>query len=181
MRLEIVPCIFTILMFGLSIFLWIPMNGIRLVPETPLYLTHPLFTLELVSLLSTVIAWVIAALISVYNLVRKGLSITSSITQNRLVVSLAFITILVAISGSLFFYLEVVPKYPVRNTDRYVTPGAIPSPLRPFAVSYGFGVLFCEGAWIVEGMLRVSSFLRSSQKNKARKKSRSVLTFYLRL
>jgi len=149
-------------MFGISIFLWIPMARVPLVPGMPKYLIHPFFMLELVSLLLTLIAWVIATLISLYNLARKRLSITSSITQNWPVVFLVFITVITAVSGSIYFYLDVTPEYPVSNTDRYVTPAGIPSPLRPFAVLYGFGVLFCESAWIVEGMLRVISFLRSS-------------------
>ena len=72
LRLGVVLRVFTIAMFGISIFLWIPIPKIPLEPEMPKYLIHPFFMLELISLLSTVIVWVIAALISLHNLARNG-------------------------------------------------------------------------------------------------------------
>jgi len=111
---------------------------------TPVYLQHPLFTLELFSLLSTVIVWISAMLIYLYSMVKQKKSIIRSITQNLFMVSLAFITTVVAISGSIFFS-KTTPFLPNKLNGLWVDYGVT---LDPFGQLYGFGILFCEGAWI---------------------------------
>ena len=113
--------------------------------ETPICLQHPLFMLELLSLLSTAIVWIVTLPIFLYNLMKGKISKTRSITQNLFVVSLALATIIVAISGSIFFS-KTIPYRPSQIDGRWVS---YFDPPDPFGQVYGLGVLFCEGLWIV--------------------------------
>jgi hypothetical protein len=103
-------------MFGISICLWIVLPQIPIMPETPVYLQHPLFMLELFSLLSTIIVWIMAMLISMYILVIQKMSIIRCASRNLFVVSLVSITIVVAVLGSLFFS-KTIPYRPNKLDD----------------------------------------------------------------
>ncbi|NIO37234.1 hypothetical protein GTO27_05960 [Candidatus Bathyarchaeota archaeon] len=81
--------------------------------------------------------------IFLYSLMKGKIARTRSITQNLFVVSLALATIVVAISGSLFFS-KTIPYLPSQVDGRWVS---YYSP-DPFGQVYGLGVLFCEGLWI---------------------------------
>jgi len=139
-------------MFGISIFLWIVLPQIPIIQGTPVYLQHPLFMLELFSLLSTVIVWIMAMLISLYVLVIKKMSIIRCASRNLFVVSLVSITIVVAISGSVFFS-KTIPYRPNVLNDlwvEYFDPPDLSGQL------YGFGILLCEGAWLVYAIFRAN-------------------------
>jgi hypothetical protein len=139
------------IMFGISIFLWIVLPQIPLVSGTPVYLQHPLIMLELFSLLSTVIVWIMVTLISLYSLVKQKISIKRSVNQNLFVVCSAFITVIVGISGSVFFSKTIPSQPTILNglwTDYAVTPD-------PFGLLYGFGILFCEGTWLAHAIFHV--------------------------
>ena len=144
----IFPCVYTIIMFGISIFLWIVLPQIPIMPGTPVYLQHPLFMLELFSLLSIVIVWIVAMLISLYILVIQKMSKIRCTSRNLFVVSLVSITIVVAISGSVLFS-KTIPYRPNKLDDRWVD---YFDPPDLFGQLYGLGILFCEGAWLVYAM-----------------------------
>lgn len=155
MNRLVTPQIYTIIAFGASIFLWPYMSSVALLPSMngmPLYLIHPFFAAELFLMLSTVVVWVMAMPISLYNLRKQRIALTKSIVQNWFAVSLVFITIVVAISGCIF-YSEIFhfEEYPNNGLDLWVTPA--PSPSNPFALINGVGILFCEGAWIIIGLV----------------------------
>jgi len=144
----IFPYVYTMIMFGISICLWIVLPQIPIMPETPVYLQHPLFMLELFSLLSTVIVWIMAMLISLYILVIQKMPIIRCASRNLFLVSLVSITIVVAVSGSLFFS-KTIPYRPNKLNDLWVD---YFDPPDLFGQLYGFGILFCEGAWLVYAM-----------------------------
>lgn len=155
MNLMVVPKVYTITAFGASIFLWPYVSSVALgssVDGVPYGLIHPYFTAELLLMLSTVVVWVMVILISLYNLRKQRMVLTKSIVQNWFVVSLAFATMIVAISGCMF-YSEIFhfEEYSNNGLDLWVTP-ALSSP-NPFALINGVGILFCEGAWIIIGLI----------------------------
>lgn len=150
MKYTIISQVYTIIAFGASILLSILSTGMRLTPSaegTPLYSIHPYFTAKLLLMLSTVIVWIVTLPIFLYSLMKGKIPKTRSTTQNlraRALVSLALATIVVAISGCIFFSKTV--SYTASQTDNLRMAGF--GPVDPFARVYGFGVLFCEGLWI---------------------------------
>lgn len=144
MEYTIISQVYTIIMFGTSIFLWIFLPRIPIMMETPICLQHPLFMLELLSLLSTAIVWIVTLPIFSYSLIKEKIPKTRSTTQNLFVVSLALATIVVAVSGSIFFSKTI--SYDPSQTDNLRMAGL--SPPDPFGQVYGLGILFCEGLWI---------------------------------
>lgn len=164
MKYSIISQVYTIIMFGTSIFLWIFLPRISIMVETPICLQHPLFMLELLSLLSTAIVWIVTLPIFLYSLVKGKISETRSITRNLFIVSLALVTIVVAISGSIFFS-KTIPYRPSQVDDLWVT---YVNPPDPFGQVYGFGVLFCEGLWIawtifIDGSARLRKRVREQE------------------
>jgi hypothetical protein len=147
------PQVYTIITFGASIFLWLFLPTVTIMSSMegmPLYLIHPFFTLELFLMLSTAIVWVREMLISFYNLRKQRIALTKSMAQNSFIVSLAFVTVIVAISGCIVFSKTI--HFEEFSSD-LVDLISIPSP-SPFALIYGYGILFCEGAWIIMGLTR---------------------------
>lgn len=162
MKYTIISQVYTIIMFGTSIFLWIFLTPIPIMMETPICLQHPLFMLELLFLLSTAIVWIVTLPIFLYSLMKGKISKTRSITQNLFVVSLALVTIVVAISGSIFFS-KTIPYRPSQVDGLWVS---YFDPPDPFGQVYGLGVLFCEGLWIawtilIDGPERLGKLVRA--------------------
>lgn len=141
------PQVYTVITFGFSIFLWFFLPTVAIMPSMegmPLYLIHPFFTLELFLMLSTLIVWVLA-IKSAYNLRKQRIALTQSITQNLFITFLVFVTIIVAISGCIFFSRTI--HFEEFSND-LADLASIPPPI-PFALIYGYGILFREGAWII--------------------------------
>lgn len=96
MKYLVVPQVYTIIAFGASIFLWLFLSRVAIIPSIegmPLYLIHPLFTLEFFLMLSTAIVWFIAFLFSLYNLRKQTLRLIEIVRQNLFVVSLVLTTV----------------------------------------------------------------------------------------
>lgn len=130
-------------MFGIAIYLWKFWPGaIEFAPTgVPVYLIDPLSAIELFSMASTGIVWVITGLISLHNIRRRGIwDIAENVAENFLVVSLAFVTIVMAVSGSMFFSRSLPEHWAVSDL-----PGALPLAI-PL---YFFGTPFCEAGWII--------------------------------
>jgi hypothetical protein len=145
-KYTIISQVYTIIAFGASILLSILSTGMLLTPSAegrPLYSIHPYFTAKLLLMLSTVIVWIVTLPIFLYSLVKGKIPKTRSTTQNSFIVSLALATIVVAISGSIFFSKTV--SYTASQADNLRMAGF--GPVDPFARVYGLGILFCEGLW----------------------------------
>jgi len=124
---------------------------------------HPYFTAQLLLMLSTVIVWIVTLPIFLYSLVKGKIPKTRSTTQNLFVVSLALATIVVAISGSIFFSKTISARAP-SQTDNLRMVGL--DPPDPFGQVYGLGILFCEGLWIawtifIDGPERLGKLARA--------------------
>jgi len=145
----VIPLIYTVIAFGASIFLWSFLPSIILLEGMPLYLAHPYFTAELFFMLSTLIVWVVAMLFSLHNIRKQKIALVKSLTQNGLIVCLALFTVLVAILGC-EIYSRIVERHPADLHDLYAL-----DPPNPFAVIHGYGILFCEGAWIIVGIAKL--------------------------
>lgn len=163
MKYLVISQVYTIMAFGASIFLWPFLTPIPIIPSpegTPLYLIHPFFTIELFLMLSTAIVWVMAMLISLHSLRKQRIALTESIIQNLFIVSLALTTVIVAISGYIV-YSETIhfEKYHNNLMDLQGI-----SPPNPFAICYGLGILFCESAWIITGLLKCLEHLKKSRR-----------------
>jgi F0F1-type ATP synthase membrane subunit a len=101
-----VPKVYTILAFGTSMLLWSYVSSVALEPSmegVPLGLIHPYFTAELFLMMSTAIVWVTAILVALYNLRKQRIDLTKCIMQNWFEFSLEFVTIIVAVSGCIFY------------------------------------------------------------------------------
>lgn len=149
-KFKLTILVYTIIAFGASILLWSPSSRVPIMPSakgTPLYSVHPYFTAELLLMLSIVIVCVMAMLISLYSLRRQGVDLIRTMIQNYSIISLAVFTVIVAICG----YLTL--SQPV-----YMGGGFEPPTL--FEYCYGFGILFCEGAWIMIGLLECLKHLK---------------------
>ncbi|UCE29150.1 MAG: hypothetical protein JSV85_07875 [Candidatus Bathyarchaeota archaeon] len=106
MKYSLVPQVYTIMAFGVSILLMPFMNGIAINWSTegaPLFLIHPLFTLEYSLILSTAIAWFIASLFSLRNVRKQAMGLVEAVEHNWLLVSLVLLTLVVALSGCMGF------------------------------------------------------------------------------
>lgn len=162
-----VPKVYTILAFGASILLWPYVSSVALGPSmegVPCGLIHPYFTAELFLMMSTVVVWVTAILISLHNLRKQRIGLTKRIIQNWFEISLVFATIIVAVSGCIFYSEPFHYNwYPSNDLDLWVTPAL--SPPNPFALVNGVGILFCEAAWIIIGLVNYLKRLGFYRKN----------------
>ena len=157
----VVPQVYTIIAFGASISLWPFLSRVAIMPSMegmPLYLIHPLFTLEFFLLLSTAIVWFIAFLFSLYNIRKQTLTLTEVVEQNLFVVSFALITVIVAISGCVG-YSENIHFEEFVADDLLSLRGLPPPNLFTFLRAInGFGIILCEPAWIITVL---SKYLRA--------------------
>lgn len=104
--------------------------------------------------------WVMAMLISLHSLRKQRIALTESIIQNLFIVSLALTTVIVAVSACIV-YSETIhfEKYHNNLMDLQGI-----SPPNPFAICYGLGILFCESAWIITGLLKCLEHLKKSRR-----------------
>jgi len=154
-KYAVVPQVYTIIAFGASILLWPSLSGIAINPSTegmPRYLIHPLFTLEFSLWLSTAIAWFIVFALSLGNIHKQALKLTEAVGQNLPVVSLATITVIVALSGCVGFS-DII------HFELYVWLPALPKPnlLTLFRAINAVGSILCVTAWIIAVLWRYLS------------------------
>ena len=147
-NLIVIPQIYTIVAYGFSVYLWALIPQVPLPEGIPFYLIHPYFTAELFLMISTLIVWAIALIVSLIYSLKQGISITRNVSQNLFATLLVFITIIAAISGCIFFSTQVV-YYPESIGDFGV------SPPNPLAAINSLGILFSEAAWIILGAAKI--------------------------
>ncbi len=170
MKYVVVSQAYTIVMFGIAIYLWKFWPGaIESAPTgVPVYWVDALSAIELFCMASTGIVWVITGLISLHNMRRRDIwDIAENVAKNFLVVSLAFVTIVVAVSGSMVFSRTIQPLRDYARTMQPLPDYAIHAmsqvssgPLS-LATLYFFGTPFCEAGWIIQGLFRFRPFVKS--------------------
>lgn len=146
------PQVYTIIALGASLVLMPFLTQVAIHPSMegmPLYLIHPLFTLEFSLWLTTAIVWFITFVFSLNSIRKQALTLIEVVGQNLFVVSLAFITVIIALSGCVGYsenihleefgtdYLLGIPSLPPPNLFTFLR-----------AIN-GFGILVCEPAWII--------------------------------
>ena len=142
MNQLVVPQVYTIASFGASMFLWPYLPSVRLE--------------ELFLMLSTVVVWVMAMPISSYKLRKQKISLTQSIVQNWFIVSLASATVIVAISGCIFYSESF--HFEMYHDDLVGLPALRPP--NPFALINGVGILYCEATWVAIGIFKMTVKVR---------------------
>ena len=153
-KFKLTILVYTIIVFGASILLWSPSSRVPIMPSakgTPLYSLHPYFTAELLLMLSTVTVCVMAMLISLYSLRRQGVDLIRIVIQNYSIISLAVFTVIVAICGCLTY------SQLIYMGGEWIEPPTL------YESCYGFGILFCEGTWIMIGLLECLKHLKKSK------------------
>lgn len=140
--------------FGVSILLWPFLSAVPLLESKPLFLIHPLFALEFSLLLSIIAVWSITFLLSLKSFLNQKVMLRKIVGRNSLLISLVFITLVVAISGCVSF--SNFPNFvgPLQVGGLHVTYGL--SPPNPYRMLYGLGILFCEPTWIALIVLKYS-------------------------
>ena len=144
------PQVYTVIAFGASIFLWSFLPTVAIVPSMegmPRYSIHPLFTSVFFLSLSTAIVWFIVSAISLHNIRKQRMTLAEIVRKNFLSVSLAILTVVVALSGCIVFS-EKVPHFEDFQADGLLDLQGLRLP-NPFALLYGIGILLCEPAWII--------------------------------
>lgn len=150
-RAVIVAQIYTIIAYGFAIYLWTLIPQVVLLEGIPFYLMHPYFTAELFLMMSTLVVWIIALIISFIDSLKQSISIIKKASQNYLETIALFITIIAAISGCIFYLTKVVyMDYPPINGDLH----NIGQP-DLLAATNAFCILFSEAAWIIIGMAKI--------------------------
>lgn len=152
-KFKLTIMVYTIIAFGASILLWSPSSRVPIMPSakgTPLHSLHPYFTAELLLMLSTVIVCVMAMLISLYSLRRRGVDLIRTMIQNYSIISLAVFTVIVAICGC----------FDLLSTCLYGGRDRATNTLR---ILLWPRILFCEGAWIMIGLLECLKHLKKSR------------------
>ncbi|MGB9694233.1 MAG: hypothetical protein ACPLYF_05255 [Fervidobacterium sp.] len=114
-RATIVAQIYTIIAYGFSIYLWSLIPQVGLLEGIPFYLVHPYFTAELFLMMSTLIVWTIALIISLIDSLKQGISIIKKASQNFPEIIALFITMIAAISGCIFYLTKVVYYSPIND------------------------------------------------------------------
>ena len=172
MNRLVVPMVYTIVSFGASISLWRYLPSVTLLPSMegiPFGLIHPYFIAELFFMLSTVVVWVMAMLISLYKIRRQRVALTKSIVQNWLVVSLVFATVISAIFGCIFYLEPFHFKWcPLGDLCANGSPN-------PYALANAVGILFCEAAWTIIGVAKIATKVREMRQKKKYKWARGDL------
>jgi len=138
--------LYTVIVLGISILLWVLIPRIAINWDIPVFLQHPLFMLEFLSLLSTAIVWIITLPIFTYFLKKGKASRTRSTADNLFIVFLGLVTIIVTVLGSIFWTRTLPYLTTHTETDRWNT---IVYPPNPLGLISGIGVLCCEPLWIV--------------------------------
>ena len=154
LRLWLVSGTYTAMSLGVSILLWPFLSAVPILEAKPLFLIHPIFALEFTLLLSIIVVWSITFLLSLMSILKQELMLRGIVERNSLLISLVFITLVVAISGCVVF--SKFPNFiePLQVGGLNVTYG-IPPP-NPYGMLYGLGILFCEPTWIALIILKYS-------------------------
>lgn len=141
--------------FGVSILLWPFLSTVTILEAKPLFLIHPLFALEFTLLLSIIVLWSVTFLLSLKSILNQEVMLRKIVGRNSLLISLVFITLVVAISGCVSFSkISNIYIGPLQVGGLHITPG-IPPP-NPYGMLYGLGILFCEPTWIALIVLKYS-------------------------
>lgn len=133
------------IVLGVSILLWAFIPRVAINWDIPVFLQHPFFMLEFLSLLSTAIVWIITLPIFTYFLKKGKVSRARSTDENLFIVFLGLVTVVVTVLGSIF-WTRTIPYLPThRENDRWISIVYPPDPLGQIS---GIGVLCCEPLWI---------------------------------
>ena len=154
LRLWLVSGTYTTMSLGVSILLWPFLSTVSILEAKPLFLIHPIFALEFTLLLSIIVLWSATSLLSLKSILDQKLMLRKIVERNSLLISLVFITLVVAISGCVVFSKISNFIGPLQVGGLNVTPG-IPPP-KPYGMLYGLGILFCEPTWISLIILKYS-------------------------
>jgi len=155
MRHLVVPEVYTIIAFGISIGLWGSTPEIVLSAGVPLYSTHSYFALELFLMASTIIVWVTATWFFRQRLRRQNMTFAQGLMQDGFIAFLAVFTILVAIIGCAVYTSAPGPGSAGQISDLVG--------LKDFKTTNAFlafnslGALICEILWVILGLRQVSS------------------------
>ncbi|UCG45537.1 MAG: hypothetical protein JSV58_01785, partial [Candidatus Bathyarchaeota archaeon] len=143
-RYALIPQAYTIVALGISVVLLPFMPAMTISPwmyEMPQFLIYPVYTVEFYLWLSIALVWFTAFALSLRNIRKKSVGLTQAIGQNRLVVSLAIITVIVALSGCLSLSLPM-------DIRRQLPP--------PYVLVFAcltvvgiLGSIVCEPAWVI--------------------------------
>jgi len=139
---------------GVSILLWPFLSAVPILESKPLFLIYPIFALEFTLLLSIIVVWLVTFLLSLKSFLKQKLMLRKIVERNSLLISLVFISLVVAISGCVFFSKAPVFEEPLHVGGLLVLYG-VPPP-NPYGMLYGLGILFCEPTWIVLIVLKYS-------------------------
>lgn len=151
MRYLVAAEVFTVVALGASIF-----NGslissvviVRSMDGTPLYLIHPLFTLDFFWMLSVAVVWLIVLMFSLYS--RQRETLIASIRQDWLGFLLVVFTVIAAVSGCIGFS-EKIHFEEIRANDLLRLPALPPWDVFRFLRGInGIGFLLCEPVWILK-------------------------------
>lgn len=151
MRYLVAAQVFTVVALGASIF-----NGslipsvaiVRSMEGTPLYLIHPLFTLDFFLMLSIAVVWLIVLMFSLYS--RQRETLTDLIRQDWLGFLLVVFTVIAAVSGCIGFS-EKIHFEEFRADDLLRLPALPPPNVFTFLRAInGIGFLLCEPVWILK-------------------------------
>jgi len=152
MRGFTVPEVYTLVAFGMSIFLWLYVPRVPLGPSMDgvlLGFVHPYFTAEFFLMVSTIAVWTVALLIFLSALRSQRVAIVTRIIQNRIAIGLALATLISATFGVIFYLQPYHFDEPIGNA------GALPPP-NPLLVINGLGIIFCEAGWMIAETAKIT-------------------------
>ncbi len=155
MRHLVIPEVYTIIAFGISIGLWGSTSEIALSSGLPLYSTHSYFALELFLMASTIIVWVIAAWFFRQRLRQQNMTFVQGLMQDGFIAFLAMLTILVAIIGCAVYTSAPGPGSTGLISD-LVGLTANLSSSNIFVAFNSLGTLLCGILWVILGLRQVS-------------------------
>ena len=154
LRLWLVSGTYTVISLGVSMLMWPFSSAVPIFEAKPLFLIHPIFALEFTLLFSIIVLWSITFLLSLKSFLKQKLMLRKIVGRNSLLISLVFITLVVAISGCVVFSKVSNFKEPLQVDGLHILYG-IPPP-NPYGMLYGWGILFCEPTWIALIILKCS-------------------------
>ena len=108
--------VYTVIVLGVSILLWAFIPRVAINWDIPVFLQHPFFMLEFLSLLSTAIVWIITLPIFTYFLKKGKVSRTRSTDENLFIVFLGLVTVVVTVLGSIF-WTRTIPYLPTHREN----------------------------------------------------------------
>ena len=165
MRYLVAAQVFTVVALGASIFNGSLIHSVAIgssMDGTPLYLVHPLFTLEFFLMLSVAVVWLIVLMFSLHSRQREKL--IDIIRQDWLGFLLVVFTVIAAVSGCIGFS-EKIHFDEFRADDLLGLPGLPPPDVFTFLRAInGIGFLVCEPVWILKMLWEGLKHYRSRDK-----------------